>query len=125
MPPSEVREAIEDGFADHVIWGRDYPHGEGTYKYPEVEGEESQTKHYLRWAFAGTPLDIATDMLSNTGIHAYDLDRDALTKVAAKIGPTVDEVIAPWDHVPAEWANNLVDVQTGEVAEGFVAIRDR
>jgi len=64
-------------------------------------------------------------MLSETGIHAYDLDRDALAKVAAKIGPTVDEVIAPWDHVPAEWANNLVDVQTGEVAEGFVAIRDR
>jgi predicted TIM-barrel fold metal-dependent hydrolase len=125
MPPSEVREAIEDGFADHVIWGRDYPHGEGTYKYPESDDEESQTRHYLRWAFEGTPLETATKMLSETGIHAYDLDRDALAKVAAKIGPTVDEVIAPWDHVPAEWANNLVDVQTGEVAEGFVAIRQR
>jgi predicted TIM-barrel fold metal-dependent hydrolase len=125
MPPSEVHEAIRDGYADHVIWGRDYPHGEGTYKYPESDDEDSQTKHYLRWAFAGCPLDIATKMLSDTGIHAYDLDRDALAKVAAKIGPTVEEVIAPLDHVPAEWANNLVDVQTGEVAEGFVAIMNR
>jgi predicted TIM-barrel fold metal-dependent hydrolase len=125
MPPSEVREAIRDGYAEQVIWGRDYPHGEGTYKYPESEDEESQTRHYLRWAFAGCPLDVATNMLSETAIHAYDLDRDALSKVAAKIGPTVDEVIAPLDHVPAEWANNLVDVQTGEVAEGFVAVSAR
>ena len=125
MPPSEVREAIEDGYADQVIWGRDYPHGEGTYKYPESDGEESQTKHYLRWAFAGCPLEIATKMLSDTAIHAYDLNREALAKVAAQIGPTVDDVTAPWDQVPAEWANNLVDVQTGEVADGFVAIRQR
>jgi hypothetical protein len=125
MPPSEVHEAIGDGYADQVLWGRDYPHGEGTYKYPESADEESQTKHYLRWTFAGCPLDIATNMLSETGIHAYDLNSGALAQVAAKIGPTVDEVIAPLDHVPAEWANNLVDVQTGEVAEGFAAIMAR
>jgi predicted TIM-barrel fold metal-dependent hydrolase len=125
MPPSEVHESIEDGYADQVLWGRDYPHGEGTYKYPESEDEESQTKHYLRWAFAGCPLDIATSMLSGTGIHAYDLNAGALAQVAAQIGPTVDEVITPLDHVPADWANNLVDVQTGEVAEGFVAIMAR
>ena len=64
-------------------------------------------------------------MLSDTAIHAYDLNREALAKVAAQIGPTVDDVTAPWDQVPAEWANNLVDVQTGEVADGFVAIRQR
>lgn len=125
MPPSEVHEAIRDGYADQVLWGRDYPHGEGTYKYPESEDEESQTKHYLRWAFAGCPLDVATNMLSETGIHAYDLNKDALAQVAAQIGPTVDEVIAPLDHVPADWANNLVDVQTGEVADGFVAVMAR
>jgi len=124
-PPSEIREAIEDGYADQVLWGRDYPHGEGTYKYPESEDEESQTRHYLRWAFAGVPVDTATKMLSTTAIHAYDLNHDALAEVAANIGPTVDEVTAPMDHVPAEWANNLVDVQTGEVAEGFVAISAR
>lgn len=64
-------------------------------------------------------------MLSETGIRAFDLDKAALEHVAARIGPTVDEVIEPLDHVPAEWANNLVDVQTGEVAEGFVPVMAR
>jgi hypothetical protein len=69
-----VRPAVEeDGYADQVIWGRDYPHDEGTYKYPESEDEESQTKHYLRWAFAGIPLETATKMLSDTAIHRLRL----------------------------------------------------
>jgi len=125
MPPSEVHEAIEEGYADQVIWGRDYPHGEGTYKYPESPDEESQTRHYLRWSFAGVPLEMAEKMLSETGIYAYDLDKAALEKVAARIGPTVEEVTEPLEHVPAEWANNLVDVQTGELAEGFVPFMAR
>jgi len=37
----------------------------------------------------------------------------------------VDEAVEPLEHVPAEWANNLVDVQTGEVAEGFVPVSAR
>jgi len=125
MPPSAVHEAIEEGYVDQVIWGRDYPHGEGTYKYPESPGEDSNTKHYLRWSFQGVPLEVAEKMLCETGIFAYDLDKAALEKVAARIGPTVDEVVEPLDHVPAEWANNLVDVQTGEVAEGFVPVMAR
>jgi len=125
MPPSAVHEAIGEGYADQVIWGRDYPHGEGTYKFPESEGEESQTRHYLRWAFAGVPLEEARKMLSESGIYAYDLDQAALARVAARIGPTVEEVVERLDHVPADWANNLVDVQTGEVAQGFVPIKAR
>lgn len=125
MPPSEVHESIEGGYADHVIWGRDYPHGEGTYKFPESPDEESTTRHYLRWAFEGVDPAIATQILTDNGIFAYDLDREALVKVAAKIGPTVDDVTAPLDHVPADWANNLVDTQTGELAEGFVPLSAR
>jgi hypothetical protein len=45
---------------------------------------------------------------------AYDFNREALAQVTAKTGPTVGQVIEPLDHVPAEWANNLVDVQTGK-----------
>ena len=116
MPPSEVHEAMADGYADRVIWGRDYPHGEGTYKYPESDDEESQTRRYLRWAFAGCPLEVAQDMLSETAIRAYGLDREALAAVAARIGPTPDEVIAPLNDVPDHWAPNLVDLQTGEMA---------
>ena len=116
MPPSEVHEAMADGYADRVIWGRDYPHGEGTYKYPESDDEESQTRRYLRWAFAGSPLEVAQDMLSETAICAYGLDREALAAVAARIGPTPDEVIAPLIDVPDHWAPNLVDLQTGAMA---------
>ncbi|HVC13992.1 MAG TPA: amidohydrolase family protein [Acidimicrobiales bacterium] len=125
MPPSAVHEAIEEDYVDQVIWGRDYPHGEGTYKYPETASEESQTKHYLRWAFQGVPAEVAVKMLSATGIYAYNLDRTALERVASRIGPTLDELVQPLERVPAEWANNLVDVHTGEVAEGFVPIMAR
>ena len=125
MPPSAVHEAIEDGYDDQVIWGRDYPHGEGTYKYPEADGEESTSRHYLRWAFQGVPLDVATKMLSENAIYAYDLDRTSLESVASRIGPTADEVVAPLGRVPTEWANELVDTQTGEVAEGFVPVKAR
>jgi predicted TIM-barrel fold metal-dependent hydrolase len=116
MPPSEVHEAIDGGYASQVIWGSDYPHGEGTYKYPEYEGEESQTRHYLRWAFADCPLETAQVMLSENAIRAYGLDRKALAAVAAKVGPTPKEVIAPLRDIPDDWIPNLVDVQTGTLA---------
>jgi predicted TIM-barrel fold metal-dependent hydrolase len=116
MPPSEVQDAIADGYADQVLWGRDYPHGEGTYKYPERPDEQSLTRYYLRWAFSGCPAQIAENMLANTPIKAYGLDRAALAAVAERVGPTVDEVTAPIDEFPPDIAAALVDVQTGEMA---------
>jgi predicted TIM-barrel fold metal-dependent hydrolase len=115
-PPSEVAEAVHDGYADQMLWGRDYPHGEGTYKYPESDAEGSLTRDYLRWAFSGSSALVAEGMLSDTPIRAYGLDRRALRTVAERIGPTLDDVIGPMDPLPAERARHLVDFHTGEMA---------
>ena len=115
-PPSEVHQAFEDGFADNMLWGRDYPHGEGTYKYPESEDEESLTAYYLRWAFGGIDTADARRILSEGAVRAYHLDADELAATAARIGPSAAEVTRPFDEIPPEWAWHLVDVQSGEIA---------
>jgi predicted TIM-barrel fold metal-dependent hydrolase len=114
-PPTEVQEAQELGLVDHMLWGRDYPHGEGTYKFPESDDEPNLTRLYLHWAFAGAPREVAQKILGDNAIKAYHLDAVALQKVADRVGPTVDEVISPLDTVPPEWAWHLVDVQTGHI----------
>lgn len=116
MPPVEVREALDEGFTDRIIWGRDYPHGEGTYKYPEREGEESLTRRYLRWAFAGCPLPAARDMLGNVGVDAYHLDSAALRRIADRIGPAPEEVTTTLPEVPETWKGSLADVFSGTIA---------
>jgi predicted TIM-barrel fold metal-dependent hydrolase len=116
-PPTEVRQAIDEGFADNMLWGRDYPHGEGTYKFPESDDEESLTKYYLRWAFGGVDVADARKILSGGAIRAYNLDPEVLATLAARIGPSAEEVTTPFDEIPREWAWHLVDVQTGEIAQ--------
>ena len=115
-PPSEVHQAFEDGFADNMLWGRDYPHGEGTYKFPESEDEESLTTYYLRWAFGGMDPADARRILSESAVRAYHLDEQELAATAARIGPTAAEVTRPLDDISPEWAWHLVDVQSGEIA---------
>jgi predicted TIM-barrel fold metal-dependent hydrolase len=115
-PPSEVQQAFDEGFADNMLWGRDYPHGEGTYKYPESDDEDSLTTYYLRWAFGGVDVDDARRILSGSAVRAYHLEPNVLQSVADRIGPPAAEVTRPFENIPPEWAWHLVDVQTGEIA---------
>ena len=103
MPPAEAKHAVDGGYAENVIWGRDYPHGEGTYRYPDAVDSPSMSKDYMRWAFADCPADAARQMLGETGIRAYRLDRDSLRGVASRIGPTGAEVHTPLVDLPAGW----------------------
>jgi predicted TIM-barrel fold metal-dependent hydrolase len=103
MGPGTAQEAIREGYASNVLWGSDYPHGEGTYKYPEYEGEPSMTRQSIRWAFANCQPEYVRPMLGENGIRAFHLDRDALTKVAARIGPTIGEITTPLDAFPEGW----------------------
>jgi len=114
-PPTEVAQAQELGIVDHMLWGRDYPHGEGTYKFPERADEPNLTRLYLNWAFEGASRDVARTILGDNAIKAYHLDEAALQKVADRVGPTVAEVISPLHVVEPEWAWHLVDVQTGHI----------
>jgi hypothetical protein len=113
MPPSEVHDAVAEGFVSNILWGRDYPHGEGTYKFPDGPGDESNTRRYLRWAFAGCPPDDARLMLGENAIRAFGLDSEVLGAVAARVGPSASEIIAPLTELPAAWEEDVFDFYTG------------
>src|SRR5207248_121020 len=78
---------------DRVMWGSDYPHHESTYPY---------TTAGLRRAFSDwDPADVRRVVTENAA-KIYGFDVDALAPVAAKVGPTVDEVAVPLDEIPKD-----------------------
>ena len=65
------------------MWGSDYPHVEGTWP-------DSADK--LRVTLDGVPEPEATRILSGTASDLYGFDLDALPPIAARVGPTFDEL---------------------------------
>ena len=65
------------------MWGQDYPHAEGTYPY---------TTEALRNTFADVPTDEVAAMVGENAARFYGFDLDALAPIAARVGPTVDEI---------------------------------
>ena len=79
---------------DRFMWGSDYPHDEGTYPF---------TREHLRQLFHDTPSRRAAARSSPaTRRKLYDFDLDKLAPIAAKVGPTVDELAEPLTELPAE-----------------------
>ena len=76
----EMRHEIGVG---QIIFGRDYPHPEGTWP---------NTPEWLRDAFAGVPEDELRAMLGENAIPFFGLDRATLVPIAEKVGPTVQDV---------------------------------
>ncbi len=74
-----------------ITWGRDYPHLEGTWPF---------TFEALRAAFYDVPTDQVRTILGANAIRCYQLDEDALTRVAADIGPHPDAVAQPLESAP-------------------------
>jgi predicted TIM-barrel fold metal-dependent hydrolase len=72
--------------ADRFMWGSDYPHDEGTHPH---------SRESLRLLFHDTPEAELRDLLAGNAAKLYDFDLDALAPLAAKIGPTVDEIHTP------------------------------
>jgi predicted TIM-barrel fold metal-dependent hydrolase len=68
---------------DTIFFGRDYPHAEGTWP---------NTADWLSDAFAGVPENELRLMLGENAIRVLDLDRERLAAIAARVGPTVDDV---------------------------------
>ena len=66
-----------------VLFGRDFPHPEGTWP---------NTRDFLRDAFAGVPEHDLRLMLGENAINFFGLDRDRLTEIAKRIGPTVEDI---------------------------------
>lgn len=74
------RHAIGVG---NLLWGNDLPHPEGTYPH---------TRRWIAERFRDVPPDETAQMLGRNAAEVYRVDVDALTAVAARIGPSADEV---------------------------------
>jgi predicted TIM-barrel fold metal-dependent hydrolase len=74
------RHAIGVG---NLLWGNDLPHPEGTYPH---------TRRWIAERFRDVPHDETARILGLNATEVYRVDVDALTTIAAAIGPSVDEV---------------------------------
>jgi predicted TIM-barrel fold metal-dependent hydrolase len=103
-PASEVQDAIDEGWADNFVWGRDFPHVEGSYQFQESDDELNMNRTALRISFSGIAPDRVQSMIGENGVRAYHLDGDALAKVAARIeAPSLDDISTEVTTLPDDW----------------------
>lgn len=94
---SEIRLRHEIG-VDHLMFGRDYPHAEGTWP---------NTFDWLRTAFADVPEHEARQILGENAVRCYNLDGAALAKVAQRIGPRPEDILGGGHDVDAALVANF------------------
>jgi predicted TIM-barrel fold metal-dependent hydrolase len=90
LRPSEAKLRHEVGVS-RVMWGTDYPHLEGTQPY---------TREALRATFHDVPEDEVRAIVGTNAAKVYGFDLDALQPLVDQIGPTVEEIATPLDHLP-------------------------
>jgi predicted TIM-barrel fold metal-dependent hydrolase len=90
LPRHEVRYRYALG-VDRLMWGDDFPHDEGT---------TGHTPEGLRATLYDVPVAECRQMLAGVAARVYGFDLDALTPVAARIGPSVREVHTPLTERP-------------------------
>jgi predicted TIM-barrel fold metal-dependent hydrolase len=78
---------------DRFMWGSDYPHDEGTYPF---------TRQHLRQVFPGTDPGVMQQVLAENAAALYQFDLDRLAPLAARVGPTVDELAEPLTELPPD-----------------------
>jgi predicted TIM-barrel fold metal-dependent hydrolase len=88
--PVEAQTRNQIGL-DRFMWGSDYPHDESTWP---------NTREGLRRAFAGTPDAELRRLLGGNAAEVYGFDLDTLAPIAARVGPTVDELNKPYSGIP-------------------------
>lgn len=87
LPPRECAMREQIGI-DHIMWGTDYPHTEGSYPY---------TREHLRLTFEGVdPIDVQ-QMCGLNAALVYGFDLDLLAPLAERHGPTKAEISEPLD----------------------------
>ena len=87
-PTSPHKAEIEhrrDIGVDQLMFGADLPHAEGTWP---------NTPQWIRNAFKGVPETDTRKILGQNAIRIYGFDGARLDAIAARIGPTVEEVFA-------------------------------
>ncbi|MDE0236947.1 MAG: amidohydrolase family protein [bacterium] len=101
IAPFEVEAAVDDWWWTNIFWGRDYPHPEGTWRYSDDPEDTPMTHLSLRHAMAGIPEDKVRAIVGENAARVYGLDVVSLRSMADEIGPTIEEITAPLDDVPA------------------------
>lgn len=91
LPRHDVKYCRALG-VDRIMWGTDSPHPEGSAPY---------TTAALRTTLFDVPETDLRSMLAGNAAKLYQFDLDALTPIAAAIGPAVDEVAEPLEDWPA------------------------
>jgi predicted TIM-barrel fold metal-dependent hydrolase len=71
---------------DHLMWGSDYPHEEGT---------TPQSKLAFKWLFSEVPEVEVRQILAGNAAAVYGFDLKALVPIAKRIGPEVADVHRP------------------------------
>lgn len=125
MSTFQADEAVAEDYVDNVIWGRDYPHVEGTYQYVDDPDMEPVCKQALRWVMSRVSAEDAVKMAGENAINVFGLDRAYLTKVAEKMGAlTARELTTPLVTDPPEVGGNGFRGQAGPrpLDEGRLAI---
>ncbi len=84
MPPAEGEDRHRIGI-DKLLWGTDYPHLEGTWP---------NTMKSLHATFGDYPEDEMRTILGGNAFDVYGFNREQLTGIAARIGPTLDDIRA-------------------------------
>jgi predicted TIM-barrel fold metal-dependent hydrolase len=91
--------------SDHILWGGDYPHDEGTHPY---------TREALRAVLAGVPVENCRRILGLNAAKLYGFDLDVLRPLADRIGPTVKEIQKPLDRYPD---GSVLELYMGKLPE--------
>ena len=95
FPSMSDLAGIDDVGEDHVLWGNDYPHYEGTFPY---------NLQSLRLTFANIPETRRRKVLGLNAAQLYKFDLAKLAPLAAKFGPTPEQVNVPLsrDEIPKD-----------------------
>lgn len=83
---------------DRFMWGSDYPHDEGTYPH---------SREAIRSRFHELTPDVKHKILATNCAELYGFDLDALAPLAAKVGPTVEELATPLTKLPENPSQGL------------------
>ncbi len=86
FPSKEDLKGIEDVGEDHVLWGNDYPHYEGTFPY-NLES--------LRLTFDDIPEARRRKLLGLNAAALYKFDLEKLAPLAQSVGPRPSQVNTP------------------------------
>jgi Amidohydrolase len=100
--PFEAEDAVANEYTPNVMWGRDYGHIEGTFVVTADDNPATNPGRLaMRHGMSGVPPVDIRQIMSDTAIDFYGLDRGKLQAIAERIkSPTLTELSTPVESIP-------------------------